>query len=143
MAVTVLGRLRNSLGLVSFERRATLARSWIDRLNIRAAGVDVAAQTLSGGNQQRVVLAKWLATRPKVLILDGPTIGVDIRNRAGIHRLVRSLADTGMAILMISDEVPEVHFNCDRVLHMRNGRIEGEFIPGRSSEAQLAEALYA
>ena len=143
MAVTVLGRLRNRLGLVSFERRAALARSWIDRLNIRAAGVDVAAQTLSGGNQQRVVLAKWLATRPKVLILDGPTIGVDIRNRAGIHRLVRSLADTGMAILMISDEVPEVHFNCDRVLHMRNGRIEGEFIPGRSSEAQLAEALYA
>lgn len=143
MAVTVLGRLRNLLGLIPFERRASLARLWIDRLNIRASGVDVTAQTLSGGNQQRVVLAKWLATQPKVLILDGPTIGVDIRNKAGIHRLVRSLADKGMAILMISDEVPEVYFNCDRVLHMRNGCIVDEFVPGTASEAQLSEALYA
>ena len=143
IAITVLDGLRNRIGLIPFERRASLARSWIDRLNIRAAGVEVAAQTLSGGNQQRVVLAKWLATRPKVLILDGPTIGVDIRNKAGIHRLVRSLADSGMAILLISDEVPEVYFNCDRVLHMREGRIAGEFVPGRASEAQLSEALYA
>ena len=143
VAITLLGALRNRLGLIPFERRALLARSWIDRLNIRAAGVEVAAQTLSGGNQQRVVLAKWLATRPKVLILDGPTIGVDIRNKAGIHRLVRSLADGGMAILLISDEVPEVYFNCDRVLHMRSGRIVGEFVPGTASEAQLSEALYA
>ena len=143
-AITVLTGLRNRIGLIPFDRRASLARSWIDRLNIRAtAGVEVAAQTLSGGNQQRVVLAKWLATRPKVLILDGPTIGVDIRNKAGIHRLVRSLADSGMAILLISDEVPEVYFNCDRVLHMRNGRIAGEFVPGAASEAQLTEALYA
>ncbi|QIG47207.1 sugar ABC transporter ATP-binding protein [Nordella sp. HKS 07] len=143
MAVTVLGRLRNLLGLIPFGRRAALARSWIDRLNIRTPGVDVAAQTLSGGNQQRVVLAKWLATQPKVLILDGPTIGVDIRNKAGIHRLVRSLANKGMAILVISDEVPEVYFNCDRVLHMRNGSIVGEFVPGTASKAQLSEALYA
>jgi simple sugar transport system ATP-binding protein len=143
-AITVLEGLRNRIGLIPFDRRASLSRSWIDRLNIRAtAGVEVAAQTLSGGNQQRVVLAKWLATRPKVLILDGPTIGVDIRNKAGIHRLVRSLADSGMAILLISDEVPEVYFNCDRVLHMRNGRIAGEFVPGAASETQLTERLYA
>jgi simple sugar transport system ATP-binding protein len=142
MAITVLDRLRNQLGLVPFERRASMARTWIDRLNIRAAGVDVAAQTLSGGNQQRLVLAKWLATRPKILILDGPTIGVDVRNKAGIHRLVRSLADSGMAILLISDEVPEVYFNCDRVLHMRGGRIEGEFVPGTAKESDLSEALH-
>jgi simple sugar transport system ATP-binding protein len=143
IAITVLDDLRNRLGLIPFEQRASLARSWVDRLNILAAGVEVAAQTLSGGNQQRVVLAKWLATRPKVLILDGPTIGVDIRNKAGIHSLVRSLADDGMAILLISDEVPEVYFNCDRVLHMRNGRISDEFVPGVASEAELTEALYA
>ena len=89
------------------------------------------------------MLAKWLATKPKVLILDGPTIGVDIRNKAGIHRLVRSLANSGMAILLISDEIPEVFFNCDRVLHMRYGRIAGEFVPGTATEADLAEALYA
>jgi simple sugar transport system ATP-binding protein len=143
IAITVLDGLRNRLGLVPFERRASLARSWIEQLKIRAAGVEASAQTLSGGNQQRVVLAKWLATKPKVLILDGPTIGVDVRNKAGIHKLVRSLADSGMAILLISDEVPEVYFNCDRVLHMRNGRIAGEFIPGHANEAQLSEALRA
>lgn len=143
IAITVLDRLRNRAGFIPFERRASLAHSWIERLNIRAAGIELAAQTLSGGNQQRVVLAKWLETRPKVLILDGPTIGVDIRNKAGIHRLVRSLADSGMAILLISDEVPEIYFNCDRVLHMRGGRIAGEFIPGTASETELSEALYA
>jgi simple sugar transport system ATP-binding protein len=143
VAITVLEDLTNRFGLIPSERRASLARLWVDRLNIRAAGIDVAAQTLSGGNQQRVVLAKWLATAPKVLVLDGPTIGVDIRNKAGIHKLVRSLAESGMAILLISDEVPEVYFNCDRVLHMRNGRIAGEFVPGMANEAQLSEALYA
>ena len=143
IAITVLDGLRNRFGLIPFERRASLARSWIEQLNIRAAGVEAATHTLSGGNQQRVVLAKWLATGPKVLILDGPTIGVDVRNKAGIHKLVRSLADSGMAILLISDEVPEVYFNCDRVLHMRNGRIAGEFIPGQANEAQLSEALRA
>ena len=143
IAITVLDSLQNRLGLIPSERRESLARSWVEKLNIRTAGIDVATQTLSGGNQQRVVLAKWLATKPKVLILDGPTIGVDIRNKAGIHRLVRSLADFGMAILLISDEIPEVFFNCDRVLHMRNGRIAGEFVPGTATEADLAEALYA
>lgn len=143
IAITVLDDLQNSLGLIPFERRAALARSWIEKLNIRTAGIDVATQTLSGGNQQRIVLAKWLATKPKVLILDGPTIGVDVRNKAGIHRLVRSLADSGMAILLISDEIPEVFFNCDRVLHMRNGCIAGEFVPGTATEADIAEALYA
>ena len=135
--------MRNRLGLVAPERRRALARDWIDRLQIRAASVDAPAQTLSGGNQQRVVLAKWLATTPKVLILDGPTVGVDIRNKAGIHEMIRALADDGMAILLISDEVPEVYFNCDRVLHMRDGRIAGEFVPGAVSEHALAEALYA
>ena len=143
IAITVLDGLQNRLGLIPSERRESLARSWVEKLNIRTAGIDVATQTLSGGNQQRVVLAKWLATKPKVLILDGPTIGVDIRNKAGIHRLVRSLADSGMAILLISDEIPEVFFNCDRVLHMRYGRIAGEFVPGTATEADLAEALYA
>ena len=143
IAITVLDGLRNRFGLIPSGRRASLARSWIERLKIRAAGVEAATQTLSGGNQQRVVLAKWLATRPKVMILDGPTIGVDVRNKAGIHKLVRSLADDGMAILLISDEVPEVYFNCDRILHMRNGRIAGEFIPGQANEAQLSEAIRA
>ncbi len=142
IAITVLDRLRDRLGMVAPARRHALARHWIAALNIRADGTAAAALTLSGGNQQRVVLAKWLATRPKVLILDGPTIGVDIRNKAGIHEVIRALADDGMAILLISDEVSEVYFNSDRVLHMRAGRIAGEYVPGVASERALAEALY-
>jgi simple sugar transport system ATP-binding protein len=78
-----------------------------------------------------------------VLILDSPTVGVDIRNKQGIYDVVRQLAARGVAILLISDEVPEVYFNADRILHMRDGRIAGAFVPGESSEQALAEALYA
>jgi simple sugar transport system ATP-binding protein len=143
VTIAMLDRLRGRFGTVPSSRRAAFAQTWIDRLNIRTSGPGAAGQTLSGGNQQRVVLAKWLATRPKVLILDGPTIGVDIRNKASIHEIVRALANEGMAILLISDELSEVYFNSDRILHMREGRIAGEFTPGESSEASIAEALYA
>jgi simple sugar transport system ATP-binding protein len=143
VTIAVLDRLRARFGTIPFSRRAAFAQTWSDRLYIRASGPGAAGQTLSGGNQQRVVLAKWLATRPKLLILDGPTIGVDIRNKASIHEIVRSLANEGMAILLISDEVSEAYFNSDRILHMRDGRIVGEFTPGESSEASIAEALYA
>jgi simple sugar transport system ATP-binding protein len=89
------------------------------------------------------VLAKWLATDPKVLILDSPTVGVDIRNKEGIYELVRNLANQGVAILLISDEVPEVYYNSDRILHMRNGRIVSEFVPGALDRHVLSDQLYA
>lgn len=143
VAITVLDRLAGAYGLVTPERRRTLASQWVSRLGIRAPDVDAPVQTLSGGNQQRIVLAKWIATEPKVLILDSPTVGVDIRNKNGIYKLIRELAEDGMAILMISDEVQEVYFNSDRVLHMRGGRIVGEFRPGIATEDALTEALYA
>jgi simple sugar transport system ATP-binding protein len=143
ISLAVLGRLANRFGFVSPERRDRLASDWIERLNIKAPRIAAAVQTLSGGNQQRVVLAKWLATDPKILILDGPTVGVDIRNKQGIYEAVRALARDGMAILLISDEIAEAYFNCDRVLHMRGGRIVGEFVPGAASEQALADAVYA
>ena len=143
ISVTVLDRLAGKIGLVSPAERGRMAQTWVDRLGIRAGHVDRAAQTLSGGNQQRVVLAKWLATGPKVLILDSPTVGVDIRNKQGIYDVIRELAERGVAILLVSDEAPEVYYNADRVLHMRNGRIAGEFVPGVASEQALAQAIYA
>jgi simple sugar transport system ATP-binding protein len=139
----VLDRLLDRAGLVPPRRRSGLAREWVSRLGIIAANVAAAVQTLSGGNQQRVVLAKWLATKPKVLILDSPTVGVDIRNKHGIYEVIRKLAKDGVAILLISDEIPEVFFNCDRVLHMREGHLAGEFIPGETSEEALTEAVFA
>lgn len=143
ISISVLDQLSDRIGLVSARDRTGMAQGWVGRLDIRAASVDAAAQTLSGGNQQRVVLAKWLATKPKVLILDSPTVGVDIRNKQGIYDVIRQLADRGVAILLISDEVPEVYFNADRILHMRDGRIVGEFIPGDVGEHALAQAIYA
>ncbi len=143
VSISVLDRLSDASGLVAPRRRHELADRWVARLGIRAANIGAPVQTLSGGNQQRVVLAKWLATDPKVLILDSPTVGVDVRNKQGIYGVVRQLAEAGVAILLISDEVPEVYFNCDRVLHMRGGRISGEFTPGVASEDALSQALYA
>lgn len=143
VALPVLDLLSNALGLLAPARRNELAATWAARLGIRAANVGASVQTLSGGNQQRVVLAKWLATDPKILILDSPTVGVDIRNKQGIYEVVRQLSKQGVAILLISDEVPEVYFNSDRVLHMRDGRLSGEFAPSMTSERALADALYA
>ena len=94
-------------------------------------------RTLSGGNQQRVVLAKWMATAPKLLILDSPTVGVDIAAKDGIYDVVRTLAAQGVAILLISDEIPEVFYHEHRVLVMRRGRIAGECVPHQSSEEAL------
>ena len=102
-----------------------------------------AISTLSGGNQQRVAIAKWLAIGPKLLILDSPTVGVDVGARAGIFEIVAKLADEGLAILLISDEVPEVYFNADRVLHMAEGRIVAEYDPRAISLDELEAAVYA
>lgn len=138
-----LDQLRTGAGFVAPSQREELARSWIERLNIKAPDVSAAAQTLSGGNQQRLVLAKWLTTKPRLLILDSPTVGVDIRNKQGIYTMIHELAKNGVAILLISDEVPEVYFNCDRILHMKAGRLVGEFVPGVAREEELAEAVDA
>jgi simple sugar transport system ATP-binding protein len=89
------------------------------------------------------VLAKWLATGPKVLILDSPTVGVDIGNKQAIYDIVRGLAVEGVGILFISDEIAEVYYNCDRVLHMRAGRIVEDAVPGQVPEAALEAHVYA
>jgi simple sugar transport system ATP-binding protein len=140
--MTVLRRLTASLGLISPQRKATLVDHWIRELAVRIGRPEDPVSTLSGGNQQRVVLAKWLATEPRLLILDSPTVGVDVGARAGIFRIIRDLAAEGLAILMISDEVPEVYLNADRVLHMAGGRIMGTYDPRRTALRDLEAAVY-
>jgi simple sugar transport system ATP-binding protein len=124
--VTILRKLLNRFGFISSRKREELVHSWVKDLDIKTPSVESPAQSLSGGNQQRLVLAKWLATEPKIFILDGPTIGVDIASKARIHQIVRGLAENGMGILIISDEIPEVLQNCNRVLIMSRGRIVDE-----------------
>ncbi len=141
--LAIMRGMANRLGLIPDKSRRQLAEDWIKRLAIKVPSADRAVQTLSGGNQQRVVLAKWLATRPKVLILDSPTVGVDIKNKQGIYDVVAELARQGVAIILISDEVSELFATCDRILHMRAGRIVGEAVPGDVSEANMKERIYA
>jgi len=107
------------------ENRA--AQEWASRLEVKTAALDAEAGTLSGGNQQKVVLGKWLATEPSVLFVDEPTRGIDVGTKAEVHRLLSELAQQGLAILMISSELPEVLGMADRVLVMREGRLTGEF----------------
>ncbi len=140
--MAVLKRITSG-GLISPAKKAALVDHWISELAVKIGQPTDAVSTLSGGNQQRVVLAKWLATEPRVLILDSPTVGVDVGARAGIFRIVRQLAETGLAILLISDEATEVLANADRVLHMAGGRILGEYDPRETTLQGLEAAIYA
>ena len=141
--VTVLDQLRRGLGLIPPRVRAEAAGRWISDLAIKVPSAEHAVRTLSGGNQQRVVLSKWLATKPQVLILDTPTAGIDINGKHGIYDIVAHLAAEGLAVIMISDEVPEVYYHCHRVLVMREGRMVASFAPTTTREADLEEAADA
>jgi rhamnose transport system ATP-binding protein len=124
---------------LSAERR--IARDFIQRLAVKCTGPDAPAGSLSGGNQQKVSLARWLATRPKVLILDEPTQGVDVGAKAEIHRIIRELARDGLAVLLISSDLPEVLGLSDRIGVMRGGTLTA-MLPGRAdAHAVMAAAL--
>jgi ribose transport system ATP-binding protein len=117
------------------ERRET--RALFDRLRIRTSALDAVVAGLSGGNQQKVVLAKWLAARPSILILDEPTRGVDVGAKAEIHALIGELARSGTAILVISSELPEVLTLSDRILVLREGRLVGELSRAEANQERL------
>lgn len=140
--ISVLKRILGYLGMISDARRSTLVAHWIEELAVKIGKPTDAVSTLSGGNQQRIVLAKWLATEPRLLILDSPTVGVDVGARAGIFRIVRNLAEEGLAIILISDEVTEVLFNADRVLHMADGKIVGEYDPRNVTVNEFESRIY-
>jgi len=121
--------IRKSLtkfGLLFSPAENASSREWSSRLEVKTAALDTEAGTLSGGNQQKVVLAKWLARNPSVLIIDEPTRGIDVGTKAEVHRLLSQLAGKGMAVLMISSELPEVLGMADRVLVVREGRITAD-----------------
>jgi rhamnose transport system ATP-binding protein len=117
-----LRRYLTPLGLVRQAAEEAAAERYRDRLNIRARSVREPVWSLSGGNQQKVVLSKWLDTRPRVLILDEPTRGIDVGSKAEVHQIIDELAHEGIAIILISSDLPEVLAISDRILVMREGR---------------------
>ena len=118
---------------------ATTARDFVRRLSIKAAGIEAPVGSLSGGNQQKVSLSRWLATEPKILILDEPTQGVDVGAKSEIHALIRQFAAAGMAVIMISSDLPEILGMSDRIGVMRGGELKS-ILPGNSSATEVMAA---
>jgi rhamnose transport system ATP-binding protein len=127
-------------GLVRRSRERALAATWADRLGVKRGRLTDPVATLSGGNQQKVVLGKWLATEPAVLIVDEPTRGIDIGAKVEVHELLSELAASGIAVLMISSELPEVLGMADRVLVMHEGRLTAELSKAEATEEKVLQA---
>jgi simple sugar transport system ATP-binding protein len=141
MTVSVLRQLRGRAWLVDFGRMAELVQRWVKNLAIATPDVELPVQSLSGGNQQRVVLARWLSTKARVLVLNGPTVGVDIGSKADIHAKLKELALQGLGVIVISDDLPELVQNCNRVLVMEKGRVVGQLEAGQLTDTALTQAL--
>ncbi|MEX3763450.1 sugar ABC transporter ATP-binding protein [Paraburkholderia phenoliruptrix] len=138
-SMTVLGRLVKH-GLITARSETALANRWGTRLRLKAGDPNAPVGTLSGGNQQKVVLGKWLATGPKVLIIDEPTRGIDVGAKAEVYSALAELVRDGMAVLMISSELPEVLGMADRVLVMHEGRISADIARAEADEERIMAA---
>lgn len=141
LVVRIISRLRGSFGFIDKRQVNAQIDEWVDSLRIKTTDPDLPVKTLSGGNQQRVVVAKWLASKPRLLIMNGPTIGVDIGSKDELHEIMKSLANEGMGLLVISDDIPELLATCNRILLMRNGEIVEEILPLETDEALLTAKL--
>ncbi len=139
IVMALLTRLTR-LGLINHRRAKAINEDFVKRLDIRTPSVQQLVRNLSGGNQQKVVIAKWLTLKPRVLILDEPTRGIDVGAKAEIHRLMHDLAGQGVGILMISSELPEVLGVSDRVVVMHEGRITGMFDPRTATQDEIMSA---
>jgi ribose transport system ATP-binding protein len=136
ISLAALRRLSKA-GFVRLAEERRLAQYFVDALQIRTPSLEQKVRNLSGGNQQKVVLAKWLALEPKILLVDEPTRGVDIGAKAEVHHLLSQLAQRGVAILMISSELPEILGMSDRVLVMRRGMIAGELSRAEATQEKI------
>ena len=127
MTMAILKRISSVLGRISRRKENEISNYYVDALSVATPSLTQTVRNLSGGNQQKVVLAKWLSTEPKVLIMDEPTRGIDVGAKAEVHALMSRLAQQGIAIIMISSEMPEIVGMSDRVIVMCQGRVTGEF----------------
>jgi len=143
--------IRENVGLASLGRRSRLGilrsrhdvadvRQLTERVRLKSTGLDAPAASLSGGNQQKVMLARWLAASPDVLILDEPTRGIDVGGKSEIYTLMRELTDAGRGVLMISSEIEEIVAMSDRVLVMRSGRIAAEYAGDEITEENISRS---
>lgn len=130
----------SSVGLVRPERERSMAKGMVAKLGVKTAGIDVPITSLSGGNQQKCIIGRWLLTSPKVLLLDDPTRGVDVGAKAELYQLIDRLCRDGIGVIVTSSELPELLILCDRILVLCEGRLTGEFTRAEATEQRIMEA---
>ncbi|XMB66010.1 sugar ABC transporter ATP-binding protein [Mycoplasmatota bacterium zrk1] len=138
---TIVDKFKRKFGIVDEKEEEKEILSWIDKLKIKVASHEKPVRSLSGGNQQRVVIARALATNPEVLILNCPTVGVDVGSKEEIHKIIRELAKQNIGVIVISDDIPELLQTCNRVLIMKKGRITNEVKISDCDEAHIQELM--
>jgi putative multiple sugar transport system ATP-binding protein len=121
----------------NYANAARTAKKYIEKLRVATSGIKQKAVNLSGGNQQKVVLAKWLLTHPEILIVDEPTHGIDVGAKFEIYELLMSIANEGKGIIMISSDMPELLGLCDRIIVLRQGKLSGELEAANASEEKI------
>lgn len=139
ISLTTLESLQE-LGMLNNKKETALAKKYISGLQIKTPSDKQAAKNLSGGNQQKIVLAKWLATNPKLLMLDEPTRGIDINAKNEIYKLIQQLAGEGLGIIVVSSELPEILALSDRILVMSEGILTAEFPVSEATEDNILKA---
>jgi ABC-type sugar transport system ATPase subunit len=127
------------LGLINFQRERTMAQGAVDQLGVRTAGLNTPITSLSGGNQQKAIVGRWLLTQPKVLLLDDPTRGVDVGAKAELYRIMDRLCRDGLGIIVTSSELPELLTLCDRILVLCEGHATGELTRAEATEQRIME----
>ncbi|MEA5258708.1 sugar ABC transporter ATP-binding protein [Arcicella aquatica] len=142
ICITTLPDLLSN-GVLDNKKENNLADKYIQELRIKTSSSDQLIKNLSGGNQQKAILAKWLATKPKVLLLDEPTRGIDVNAKAEIYKLINQLAESGLGIIMISSELPEIFAVSDRVIVLSDGKVTGDYAINDASEEILLKAAIA
>lgn len=140
ITIALLPKL-NSFGFVKTKEQDEIVRSYIDRLKIKTPTPEQAICNLSGGNQQKVLLARWMCMNPKLMILDEPTRGIDVGAKAEIEQLIQEFSKSGISVLMISSEIAELERNCDRIIVMREGRVIGELAGDQISQDKVMETI--
>ncbi len=143
ITLPTLSQFAQVAGWVDRSSEGRLAQEMAGRLEVRAAGLWQQARELSGGNQQKVVLAKWLASQPRILILDEPTRGIDVGTKAAVHDLMSRLAAQGLAIIMISSELPEILGMSDRIVVMCEGQLTACFERAEATQEKIMAAATA
>ena len=139
MTIGSLETVAHRWGVINKAKERNLAWDYISKLNIKTPGLDVAIDTLSGGNQQKVIVAKWLNISPKVLILDEPTRGIDIGAKVEIYNLLNQLVKEGVCVILISSELPEIMGLCHRMLVMCEGEIVADLDEGGATKERIME----